>query len=426
MGWLLAALLVATYVAMLQRYSVNFPREDDFVQILAVPHYFGYEQTLRGKLTYLFSLSGGHRIATLRLAALVQAYFLDGLNFQVLMYFGSALLVVAGALLILTVDRAARPLLAAIAAALLLSPANYEATFWASALQHFDALGYAFAGLYCASRRGAGWQAGAIVLVLAAAFTSANGLMALPGAVLLLVMMRRWRLALAWAVVGAALFAVYFMGYEAPPYQPSPGAYLRDPLMPLRFFLILLGGLGYGASFALALGVAIVALWAFLVVSGRIKSLPPAWVGWAAFLLLSSAAITWGRAGFGDQGALLSRYRVYSEFATLLSLAALFWQLSRARGMLLLWGALPLSLAWFAACWRYDLPQLEGFQAANRRSLDYFVAEGHGAPDDLPPQAYRDFVLARAKELGVYDPRGARAPHAPVADPSTLHTTHAP
>ena len=93
MGWLLAALLVATYVAMLQRYSVNFPREDDFVQILAVPHYFAFEQTLRGKLTYLFSLSGGHRIATLRLAALVQGYFLGGLNFQALMYFGSALLV---------------------------------------------------------------------------------------------------------------------------------------------------------------------------------------------------------------------------------------------------------------------------------------------------------------------------------------------
>jgi len=54
--------------------GVNFPREDDFVQILAVPHYFADAQTPSGKRTYLFSLSGGHRIATLRLAALLQAY----------------------------------------------------------------------------------------------------------------------------------------------------------------------------------------------------------------------------------------------------------------------------------------------------------------------------------------------------------------
>jgi len=94
--------------------------------------------------------------------------------------------------------------------------------------------------------------------------------------------------------------------------------------------------------------------------------------------------------------------------------------------MLLLWIALPLCLAWFVACWRYDLPQLEGLHDANRRSLDYFVAEGHGAPDEFPSQVFRDFMLARAKELGVYDPRGARAPRTPTAGPRALDATHAP
>jgi hypothetical protein len=306
MGWLLTVLLVATYVALLRRYSVNFPREDDFVQILAVPYYFTDAQTLRGKLTYLFSLSGAHRITTLRLAMLVQGYFLGGLDFQVLLYFGNALLVVAGALPIFTVDRAVRPLLAAIAAVLLLSPANYEATFWASATQHLGVLGYVFAGLYCVSRRGAGWQAAAVLLILAGAFTSGNGLMGLPAAVLVLVTMHRWRLAAAWAVFGAAFFAVYFIGYEPPDFQLSPSAYLRDPLMLLRFFLILLGGLGHDASVALAFGVAIAALWAFLVVSGRIKALPPVCVAWAAFLLLSSAAITWAGPTLPTRGRCLA------------------------------------------------------------------------------------------------------------------------
>jgi hypothetical protein len=92
--------------------------------------------------------------------------------------------------------------------------------------------------------------------------------------------------------------------------------------------------------------------------------------------------------------------------------------------MLLLWIALPLTLTWFVACWRYDLPQLEGLHDANRGSLDYFLTEGHGNPDDLPAQSLRDFMLARAKELGVYDPRGAaRTPRAPVTDPRAPETT---
>jgi hypothetical protein len=432
-GWLLAALLLAAlllaaYVAMLRRYSVNFPFGDDFAQILRVPHYVASEGTLRQKLTYLFSLSVEHRVATLRLAALVQGHLLGGINFQVLVYFGNALLVVAGGLLIFTVAGAARPLLAAIAAALLLSPANYEAALLATgALQHFGVLSYVFAGLYCLSRRGVGWHVGASILILAAGFTSANGLMTFPAAVLLLGAMRRWRLALGWAVLGAVLFGTYFLGYQAPAYQPSLGAHLRDPLVPLRFFLVALGGLGHDASFALALGVLISLFWAFLILSGRIKSLPPAFVAWAVFLLLSFAAITWGRAGFGDQGALLSRYRVYSEFAALLSLVALYFQVPRALGMRLLWIALPLSLAWYIACWRYDVPELERFYIARTGSLDYYIAEGQVPPEDDPlPQAFRDFVLDGARQLGVYDPSvAAHAPRDPVADGRALDTTRA-
>ena len=425
LGWLLAALLLATYVAMLQRYSVNFPSADDFVQFLAVPHYFAHEATLRGKLTHLFSLAVEHRIVTLRLAALMQGHFLGGLNFQVLMYVGSALLVVAGALLISTFDGPARPLLAAIAAALLLAPANYEATFWATgALTHFAVLGYVFAALYCLGRRGVGWHIGAWVLALVAAFTTANGLMAFPAAVLLLAMMRRWRLALVWVVLGAALFGVYFVGYETPAHQLSLGDYLRDPFVPLRFFFTSLGALAHDAYFAHALGVSISLFWAFLILSGRVKSLPPVFGAWSVFLLLSFAAITWGRAGFGDRGALLSRYRGYSEFAVLLTLMALFWQLPRTLGMRLLWTALPLSLVAFMASWRYDLPELERFFIWHQYSLDYYVAEGHSVPNDPPPEAFRDFMLEAARELGVYDPsRVARAPLNLVADNRALDAT---
>ncbi len=426
-GWLLAGCLLVVYAVMLGRYSVDFPAADDFTQILAAPFNVAHALTLHAKLKEIFSLAVEHRIATLRLAALVQAH-LGGLDFRALMVFGSALLVLAGSLLVFTVDRDARPLFAAIAAALLLSPANYEGTLWATgALQHFGVVGYGFAALYCLSRPGVGWPIGAGVLAVAAACTSAGGLMVFPAGVLLLCVMRRWRAGLVWAVGGAALFGLYFVGYEAPPYQASLGTYLRDPLVALRFFFLAVGSLGIEPSVALPLGIGLCLFWLWVIGSGQVKSLPPLWMAWAVFLLLSLAAITWGRAGFGDRGALLSRYRVYSELGLLFSLVALVWQLRPPLRIRSLWVALAMSLVWFVASWRYELPGVERTFISRQGQVDYYVAEGHSAANDSPPADYRDFTLRAAKELGFYDPgRSARAPRGLAADARVVEATRWP
>jgi hypothetical protein len=427
-GWSVAALLVAAYAAMLPRYVVDFPAADDFNTILNVPYNLAHAQTLRAKLADLFMLATEHRFATQRIAALVEVVFLGRLDFSLLMYLGSALLVIAGVFALSTVDREGRPLFAAITAAVLLSPANYEATLWTTgALEHFGVLGYAFAALYCLNRAGIGWQIGAVVLALAAAGTSAAGLMLVPAGALLLWCTQRRRAALMWTLGGAAVFAVYFIGYETPPYQGSLVTYLREPLVPLRFFLIAAGGLGFDPFAALAIGIVVCTLWAWLVASGRIRSLPPVLIASAAFLLLSFAAITWGRAGFGERGAFLSRYRPYSELLMLLSIAALFWQLPRAQAMRLMWVALPLSLVWLVATWRHELPQLEPFAIVHQADLDYYVAEGHNVPNDLMPAAFRDFGLLAAREIGAYDPTSlARPARNLVHEPRPLDATRAP
>ena len=427
-GWAIAAALVFAYAATLRRYAINFPWADDFTQLLNVPFNVAHAPTLEEKLAQIFGLAVEHRIATLRLAALAQAQFLGGLDFRGLMYVGSALLAIPAVLLVSMVRREAQPLFAAIAAALLLSPANFEASLWATgALQHFGAVGYAFAALYCLRRVGWARQVGAAVFALAALSTSAGGLMLLPAAVLLLGLMRRWGAALGWTIGGATVFAVYFIGYEAPAYQASLTTYLSDPIVPLRFFLLALGTLGFVPSIAVALGVALVAFWTGLSLTRRVETLPPVIVAWAAFLVLTFAAITWGRAGFGDQGALLSRYRVYGELLVLTSLAASFFQLPPGRAMRLLWIALPLSIAWFFAAWRHDATQVERFFISHRTQLDYYVAEGHSTPGDPMPAAFRDFVLLGARQVGAYDPaRFANKPRSLIADARALDASRPP
>jgi hypothetical protein len=411
-GWAIAALLLAIYAAMLGRYAVNFPAGDDFTTVLNVPFNLAHALTLREKLADLFMLATEHRFATQRLAAWVEVQVLGGLDFSLLMYLGSALLVLAGVFLLSAVDRDIRPLFAAITVAVLLSPGNYEAAHWTTgALEHFGVVGYALGALYCLNRAGAGCRAAAGVLALAAAGTSAAGLMLVPAGALLLCLVHRWRAALVWTLCGAAVFAVYFIGYERPPYQGSLWTYLGEPLVPLRFFSIAVGGLALSPAAALAIGIALSLFWAWLVGSRRILSLPPMLVACAAFLLLSFAAITWGRAGFGEKGAFLSRYRPYSELLVLVSLASLAWQLSRVHAVRLMWAVLPLSLVWLVASWRHELPYLENFSIVHQTDLDYYAAEGHNVPNNPMPVAFRDFGLVGAKEFGGYDPSSfARSP----------------
>jgi hypothetical protein len=408
---------------MLRGYAVDFPYADDFAQLLAVPHYVRYAHTLQAKLHEIFSLIPEHRIATLRLAALVQAHVLGGINFRGLMYFGSALMVGAGLVVVSTFDRSLRSLAAAVAAALLLSPASYEDSFWTTAaLAHFAGTAYAIAALYCLSRPGLVWQLTAAVLALATAFTTAGGLMAFPSAVVLLCIQKRWRSAAAWAIAGAALFAIYFIGYEPPPYQVSLATYLGEPGMLMGFFFTALGAVGRELGAALPVGIGLTLCWSWLVLSRRLRSVPAVPVAWIVFLALSVAAIAWGRAGFGFAAALLSRYRIYSEFAVLVTTAAILPQISRAAGLRILLIALPITLALFVVSWRYDLPAMERYSMERRNELDYYVAEGHSLPAPIPPPAFRDFVLAASREEGYYVPTEGTPPRHLRADGSVLYT----
>src|SRR6184192_2488003 len=99
-GWLFAASLGVLHAWMLHRYVVDFPFEDDIVQVLAAPGYFQFYPTWREKIADLFSLSVEHRIVTMRLAAIVQTWLPGGLDFRSLILFGNLLCAATGLLVI--------------------------------------------------------------------------------------------------------------------------------------------------------------------------------------------------------------------------------------------------------------------------------------------------------------------------------------
>ena len=235
-GWSLAAALALVHAWMLNRYVVDFPFQDDFTQFLVVPGYLQNAQTLPAKLAYLFSSSGDHRIVTLRLAALVQARLLGGLDFRMLIYFGNLLIALAGLLVVSRAEASQRWLLAPLGAALLFSTTNFVAQYWASAaLQHLCLVACGMAALYCLVRPGIGWQIGGLILALGAALTGANGLTVLPVAAVALFFGGHRRAAFALAALAIALGGAYFIDHQAAAGRPPTLQVLEHPVRLLGF-----------------------------------------------------------------------------------------------------------------------------------------------------------------------------------------------
>lgn len=415
--WAASLLLLAAYACLFRRYAVDLPRADDYSQILAVPYYFSLQSTLAERLQYVLSLSVEHRIATLRLAALAQANVFGGLDFVALMMSGAAMLACAVMLLVRETPREHRAWVALVATAMFVSPVNYEVQFWATgALQHFGVLGLSLSALWCFARASPTLRAAGIALAIAAALTSANGLMTLPAAAAMAWWAGRRREAALTAVATVVAFAIYFVGFDAS--GSSEGA-LAHPLAIARFLPLAFGSLMVDPPAAMLLGLALIAAWTWL--ARRRAQLSPVAVGWVCFIAASYAAMAVGRAGLGEDAALLSRYRPYSAMLVLVTLVALLQALAKPRRTVLGAIAVPIILAWFTATWLLMLPVVAMASLGQEITRATYLATGHGVYVPWPPQEYGDFMLDRAAALGYFRPVPARDPEFLAQPARTWH-----
>lgn len=390
---------------MLHRYSVNFPLQDDFVQVLAPPGYLQTLPTWQERMAYLFSLSVEHRIVTMRVTAIVQSWLPGGLDFRGLIYFGNMLGVAAALLVVGRASAPHRGVLAAVAALLLFSPSNFLAQYWATGvLQHTAVIAYAFGALACLDRRGLGWSVAAMFLGVCAALTTANGLMVLPVGTAFLWLRARHRAATLWAALTLLFFATYFIGYDAPADRPSMLELSRQPLRLAAYYLATLGSIGERPVGAMLVGALLVCAWGWLLIPRREEGVAPVLGAWMGFLALTAAAITVGRASLGEEALLISRYRVYSGFALLVSVVAVLPRLGPSATRRLLPALMLCAMLGFWHGWETNMPSLGDLTTRQRNSLDHYLLDGHGIYVDFPPQDFGDFMLRRAASYGYFTP----------------------
>jgi hypothetical protein len=181
------------------------------------------------------------------------------------------------------------------------------------------------AGVLALARRGARGVLGMVAAGVAAPLCFGSGLLLLPVLALGTALRRdrrRYAAAGIIAVIGIGVIVVYPVGFEYPTHHPNPLPVLSGAATYARYVLAYLGGaIARDATIAAAFGlvglVAVAGCGTWLVrrsAAHRAAAVP--WATLASFVVLSAVVTASGRAAFGIEQALSSRY---------VTVSAAFW-----------------------------------------------------------------------------------------------------
>lgn len=205
---------------------------------------------------------------------------------------------------------------------LLFSPAQWENWLWGWQFLDLLQVATSVAGLALLSRREFGWGSwfAAVLLGIVGTFSFGAGLLYWPvGAIAILLRNDRARLGrtMAWTMVAVVVVGAYALDFHPNPYMPAPASnfvrvrafgkflffsatFLGAPLAPHDWRLALLAGVAGAAAFAWA------TLRAWRARDLGTSGLLPFCLGLSA--IATALMIALGRAGFGFEQALESRY----------------------------------------------------------------------------------------------------------------------
>ena len=316
LGLLLAAIIV-NHVLWVWHYAFQVPFGDDYVQILnrlIIFHDLPPDLSLSQKLGFFTGFSGGqHRLVFLNTVIVALYKIVGNIDFHTLVLIGNSSLIAllwglwkyVGSVLPISRNRIAYFLPVAL---LVLSPAYFEASLWATGvLQNLPVLAFAFFAIVYTSQRSGFFFLVALFAALLAICTTASGMAVFLACAAVLVSQRRFAHASIMALLFIAVAWSYTRGFPNDPSIPVTTSFSEL----IRFFLALCGALVWGKNGAIFLGVLLVTGFGVLTWQGLPKRNPVLW-GLGLFVMLSMAMMSLGRAGFGVEAALLSRYKPYS------------------------------------------------------------------------------------------------------------------
>lgn len=325
---LIILLPVVVYFTVWDYYAINIPKWDDHTLKLFIDQY-AHAANWKGKIMALTKQHNEHRIALTRLVAWADYSLFGTLNYRHLMLVGNILLIGIIPLWYLLLKNSKKPLFALVPVPFLwLSLSMWENMYWGmSAVQNFGVVTLSVWTIYlCVNPRNLLFAL-SIPLAFICVFTSPNGLFVLPiGALLIFLTGNRKRLALYILASGATIF-FFFNSYIRPDSNPESKASI---LQLAKGYMAFLGSFAesipvkdsFGMCFLLGIVLFLVALsiastTLFRIIRNkysikfeRITDL--FCLGTILFVLGTALVVVYGRAGFGLEGLITSKYKIYS------------------------------------------------------------------------------------------------------------------
>lgn len=323
---------ILSYAFLVVHFSVNIPIWDDYDSVLSflISH--------PSDTVQLFAQHNEHRIAWTRLV--VRAYYalFGEINFRHLIYAGNTALFFIWFMLFKIFREKNLPAICFIPVTyLVFQPQSWENMTWAmAALQNYYSLLWALLTLYFWARRTIWGYCVSGFLGTVATYTSGNGLS-------IFLVLFIWEVTNIFhtltssemkhkkhtathylqlpvlLVVTTCLCYLYFGKYQKPPHHPSISMTLSQPLLLIQYIGVLLGSyMEYmGKTVAFWIGMCEIIIFLFLTYK-RYDRKNPVIYYFLLFTFLSIMMAGIGRAGFGVDQALSSRYRILASIALIL------------------------------------------------------------------------------------------------------------
>ncbi len=389
--------------------SVDVPYIDDYDALLGFLRMADQTPSLGGRLHLLVEPHNEHGMALPRLTALATRGITGRLDFATLNLLGTSQLALLLAALFLAFRRGepvADRLLPFAPAALLLVHHQYwmiyhSPTTSLSSVAVVACAALAFAAL---ERDGTAALPGAATLGLCASATLANGFLIFPLSLLVPLLQRRYRLALAWALLGAGALAFHFAAVAPAAPRADLFAALARPGRLAEYALNLMGCAAGFSQRGVSLLTGAILLAAFA--GATLRGLPrrsPALFTLLLFLLASVAANALARSEAGAALPLLQpRYRFYG--ALLLALAYLSWAELLRDAPRAFAAALVASLAFSLASFLVYGDRLDGLSTRLAEGYERWWLRGDGGLQ------YPDFRTANTQLLAALDGGWLRPP----------------
>ena len=309
-------------------YAINIPKWDDhalkafLVEYLQAPDF-------SGKIQALFRQHNEHRITLTRFVALLDYKIFGALNFKRLMLYGNLSMLGVVALWWVLLKNNRKPFYTLIPVPFIwLTLSHYENMYWGmAAVQNFGVVVLSAWALYCSVSRRRGPFILSLLLAALACLTSGNGLLVLPIGAILLLLAPRWRRLIVWLVVSAGYLLVYFLDFQRSPANPDAhfavGKFIKGYLYFLGSFAesfpvqnhaqacLILGTILFLVAISIGFGTV------FSLVRNRYeydfaKITDLFCLGIILFILGTAMIVVYSRVGFGLEGLLTSRYKIYS------------------------------------------------------------------------------------------------------------------